>query len=273
MKLIRYASKAQANNNARTLRDSLNPCTVRSIACCSCLRMLITRGMTQNNMKQAAIHVSLQYFRLPVPQHLIPVSHSFNTPVTKPVHHPYLSVQAGQTMIKTPENRQEPVITQQRELLTDRLTVPMYKAARRLAPLIDLRSVLEMLLIDEIEQLAFCKSLYVLDANGAQITGSIGRDGVDHTHYTLSRADHDYMQNIIGISDFRLSEVYTGTICRQPAVTAIQVIRNRNMHRVGFLGAEFPLRELPITGSMRTEVSQHHQLRDSSRILTRRTGQ
>lgn len=171
-----------------------------------------------------------------------------------------------QKMFATSADSLEQAIADQREMLTELLTVPMYKVARRLAPLIDLRSVLEMLLIDEIEQLELCKFLYVLDANGSQITANIGRDGIDHRHYARNRADREYMRNIIGMSDFRLSEAYISKNSRRPSITAIQVIRDRNMQRVGYLGADFDLRELPHTGSRYSEVSQWRQLRGDPAI-------
>jgi hypothetical protein len=142
----------------------------------------------------------------------------------------------------------------------------MFKAARRLAPLIDIRHALEMLLIDEIEHLRYCTSLYVLDVDGNQVTASIGCNGVDRTQYARNRASRDYMQNIIGVSDFRLSEVYFSENSKRPSITAIQVIRDRNMQRVGFLGADFDLRELPHTGAIYDELQQWRQLRGDPAI-------
>jgi hypothetical protein len=157
-------------------------------------------------------------------------------------------------------------ISRQREMLTDLLTVSMFKAARRLAPLIDIRHALELLLIDEIEHLRYCRNLYVLDTAGNQITANIGRDGVDRSHYARNRAGRDYMRNIIGVSDFRLSEVYFSENSTRPSITAIQVMRDRSMQRAGFLGADFDLRELPHTGAIYSELQQWRQLRGDPAI-------
>ena len=157
-------------------------------------------------------------------------------------------------------------IIRQREMLTDLLTVAMYKAARRLAPLIDIRHALELLLIDEIEHMRYCRCLYVLDVDGNQVTANIGRDGVDRSQYARNRANCAYMQNIIGVSDFRLSEVYFSTNSKRPSITAIQVMRDRSMQRVGFLGADFDLRELPHTGAIYIELQQWRQLKGDPAI-------
>jgi hypothetical protein len=157
-------------------------------------------------------------------------------------------------------------IAQQREMLTDLLTIPMFKTARRLGPLIDLRNALEVLLIDEVEHLRYCRCIYVLDAEGRQITANIGRDGVDRSHYARNRADREYMENIIGFSDFRLSEAYISKNNKRPSMTAIQVIRDRSMQRVGYLGADFDLRELPHTGAVYKEIGQWRQLKGDPAI-------
>jgi hypothetical protein len=157
-------------------------------------------------------------------------------------------------------------IAHQREMLTDLLTVPMYKVARRMGPLIELRNALEFMLIGELEQLPFCKHLFVLDINGNQITANISRQGVDRSQYARNRADRGYMQDIIGVSDFRLSAAYISRNSKRPSITAIQVIRDRNMQRVGFLGADFDLRELPHTGAIYSDISHWRQLKGDPAI-------
>jgi hypothetical protein len=152
-------------------------------------------------------------------------------------------------------------INRQRDMLTDRLTVTMFKAARRLAPLIEIRHALEMLLIDEIEHIPWCRSLYVLDVNGKQVTGNVGRTGVDHGQYARNRAGCGYLRHIIGVSDFRPSDVYFDADSQRPTITAIQVMRDRTMQRVGFLGADHDLRELPYTGAICDELQQWRRLR------------
>jgi hypothetical protein len=53
------------------------------------------------------------------------------------------------------------------------------------------------------------------------------------------------MQGIIGTTDFKLSEAYISRNKKRPSFTAIQVVRDDKGERVGFLGADFDLRELP----------------------------
>jgi len=157
-------------------------------------------------------------------------------------------------------------ITRQREMLTDLLTVSMFKLARRLAPLMDIRHALELLLIDEIEHMRYCRSLYALDTGGNQVTASIGRSGVDRSQYARNCVGHGYLRNIIGVSDFRLSDVYFSENDMHPSITAIQVMRNRERQRVGFLGADYDLRELPHTGAICRKLQQSRRFRDDPAV-------
>lgn len=179
---------------------------------------------------------------------------------------PSMSKRVQQAVDNSAATHFREAIARQREMLTDLLTVAMYKATHRLAPLIDMRSALEFLLIGEIEQLRYCRCLYVLDTDGRQITANIGHDGVDRSHYARNRSNREYMENIIGFSDFRLSEAYISENSKRPSMTAIQVIRDRSMQRVGYLGADFDLRELPHTGAMYSEIKQWRQLQGDPAI-------
>jgi len=160
----------------------------------------------------------------------------------------------------------ERAIETQREMLTEMLTLRMLKMAKRLASHINQRISLEILLTDEFQQLGICTYLYVLDASGIQITANIARDGAHRNYRARNRSDRDYMQNIIGVSDFRLSETYISKNNRRPSITAIQVIRDQDRAHIGFIGADFDLRVLPHTGIMYNEISQWRQLRGDPAI-------
>jgi hypothetical protein len=136
-------------------------------------------------------------------------------------------------------------IRQQRESLTKFLGKAMLKLAKRCAPEIHARATLEKLLQEELPQIPSCKHLYILDRDGVQITDNITRDGADPAHFGRDRMDRPYMQKIIGWTDFKLSEAYISRNKKRPSLTAIQVIRNSEAERIGFLGADYDLRDLP----------------------------
>ena len=133
----------------------------------------------------------------------------------------------------------------QRKMLTRLLGEAMHDLARRCAQVIDVRTSLESLLTNALPKFFYCKHLYVLDANGIQITDNITQTGLEHEHFARDRSDRPYMQGIIGITDFKLSEAYISRNKKRPSITAIQVIRNHTGQHVGYLGADFDMRELP----------------------------
>jgi len=136
-------------------------------------------------------------------------------------------------------------IRMQREKLTAMLAEEMHDLAIACAHKLNNRDELELLLSETLPRLSYCKHLYILDSHGVQITDNITQTGKDADHIGRNRMDRPYMQGIIGTTDFKLSDAYISRNKKRPSFTAIQVIRNTNAERVGFLGADFDLRELP----------------------------
>jgi len=137
------------------------------------------------------------------------------------------------------------VIRTQREKLTAMLSEKMHELAINCWPHIEDRKKLEQLLAGAFPQVPFCKHLYILNADGLQITENITQTGKDARHLGRDRMGRSYMEGIIGTTDFKLSEAYISRNKKRPSFTAIQVIRNDQGERIGFLGADFDLRELP----------------------------
>ena len=151
-------------------------------------------------------------------------------------------------------------------MLTALLGEAMHDLARRCAEIIDSRIALENLLTNAFPVFSYCKHLYVLNADGVQITDNITRDGVDHTHFGRDRSDRPYMQNIIGTTDFKLSEAYISRNKKRPSLTAVQVIRNQKGIHVGYLGADFDTRELPHSANGYTEPDDWRQIKGDPAI-------
>jgi len=154
----------------------------------------------------------------------------------------------------------------QREMLTGLLGDKMHELAIRCAGHMGDRQALEALLIEALPGFSFCKHLYVMDARGVQLTDNITQSGTDPAHYARNRMDRPYMQDIIGTSDFKLSAAYISRNKRRPSLTAIQVIRDTEGRHIGFLGADFDLRELPYTENLYNEPSTWQQMKGDPAI-------
>jgi len=133
----------------------------------------------------------------------------------------------------------------QRDKLTAMLGIKMQALAIKCAGLFENREALEDLLADAFPDVPYCKHLYVLNADEVQITDNIMQSGKDQAHFGRNRKGRPYMLGIIGTTDFKLSEAYISRNKKRPSFTAIQVIRNEQGEHIGFLGADFDLRELP----------------------------
>jgi hypothetical protein len=157
-------------------------------------------------------------------------------------------------------------IVRQREMLTDLLARSLQRLARRCAALIPDREGLERLLSTELPRLQYCKHLYVLDRDGVQLTANITRDGRDDSHLGRDRSDRPYMQGIVGTTDFRLSEAYISRNQHRPSFTAVQVMRDVEGQRVGFLGVDYDLRELPRSEGLYREPSGWRQIKGDPAI-------
>jgi len=156
-------------------------------------------------------------------------------------------------------------IQQQREHLTALLGRKLLKLAKACAPNLQ-RDALETLLLRELPNIKYCKHLYVLDAAGVQITANVTREGKDDSHFGRNRIERPYMQDIIGHTDFKLSEAYISRNKRRPSLTAIQVIRGADGERIGFLGADYDLRELPGTADLYQEPDSWRQIKGDPAI-------
>ncbi|MBI3187606.1 MAG: hypothetical protein HYZ31_07080 [Gammaproteobacteria bacterium] len=157
-------------------------------------------------------------------------------------------------------------ILMQREMLTRLLSEAMHDLAVRCAQVIDVRNSLETLLINALPKFSYCKHLYVLNAGGIQITDNILQGGAEHEHFGRDRSDRPYMQDIIGTTDFKLSEAYISRNKKRQSLTAIQVIRNHRGDHIGYLGADFDMRELPHTESGYKEPEVWRQIKGDPAI-------
>jgi hypothetical protein len=164
------------------------------------------------------------------------------------------------------EHNLKETVRRQRELLTGLLGQTLRELSLQCAEALGVRARLEAILQEALPKLEFCKHLYVLNARGVQLTDNIIRGGRDPGHLGRDRSERPYMQEFVGSTDFRLSDAYISRNKRRPSLTAIQVIRDRSGVRVGYLGADYDLRELPLTGEIYREPDEWRQLKGDPAI-------
>jgi len=107
------------------------------------------------------------------------------------------------------------------------------------------RRTLEARLMEGLAELPYCKYLYLLDDRARQITSNASRAGLLEAHYGRDRSDRPYLAEALAGIPFSLSEAYISRNSRRPSLTAVQIIRGGDGRLLGYLGADFDLRELP----------------------------
>lgn len=128
------------------------------------------------------------------------------------------------------------------------------------------REALEARLATGMAELPYCKYLYVLDVHARQITANQSRKGAMPEHHGRDRSARPYLSEALAGAHFSLSDAYLSRNARRPTLTAIQRIVDAQGALLGYLGADFDLRELPATQALYSQPGQWVQLKGDPAI-------
>ncbi len=132
----------------------------------------------------------------------------------------------------------------QRENLGRLLREPLERLAERCAPVWGDREALDAVLMDGFSCVPYCSFLYCVTTEGVQICDNVGAEGLMPEHFARDRSRRPYMMEAVPSWGFLLSDAYISLLKNRPSLTALQVVR-REGQTLGFLGADFDLRNLP----------------------------
>ena len=187
--------------------------------------------------------------------------------------------------MKQPMESLQTSIVQQREMLTELLYEPLHQLADACSRVWGDRAKMEAILNEAFPSVPYCKFLYALDTSAVQLTSNISRDGPVAEHFGRDRSDRPYMSEALlatgfynqnneqhyqqwpylreGVpaTDFLLCKAYISLRALRPSLTAIQFVRNANGVVLGFIGADFALRELPQTHRLYEEPRHWRQFK------------
>lgn len=110
-----------------------------------------------------------------------------------------------------------------------------------------------------------CAGLYCLDDRGIQISDNVVEDGIAPGHFGRDRSKRPYMQEAMPNWGFLLSDAYIGLKSHRPSLTALQVVHDGN-RKVGYLGADFDLRDLPDSAESYEEPGTWRQVKGDPAI-------
>ena len=128
------------------------------------------------------------------------------------------------------------------------------------------RQALESRLMEGLAELPYCKYLYLLDERAHQITSNVSRTGLLESQYGRDRSERPYLASALAGAPFSLSDAYISRNARRPTLTAVQLIRADDGRLLGYLGADFDLRELPATQALYQQPGQWMQLKGDPAI-------
>ena len=164
------------------------------------------------------------------------------------------------------QNSLQQSIAEQRDLLSKMLCDPLKHLADACAEVWGKRELLDEVLQQTLRTMPYCKFLYALDTNAIQISDNISHEGVISEDYGRDRSSRPYMNEVVPSTDFVLSAAYISLRAKRPSLTAIQIVRNGQGQALGFVGADFDLRNLPLTRDLYDEPLQWRQMRGDPSI-------
>jgi hypothetical protein len=156
-------------------------------------------------------------------------------------------------------------IHRQRVVLAGFLSEPMARLAGQCAAVWGRREELDIALTDGFRHVPHCLFLYALDTRGIQISDNVSIGGLLPEHYGRDRSQSPYMREAVPSWGFLLSDAYLSLRASRPSLTALQLV-SRDGETLGYLGADFDLRDLPVTAELYEESPDWLQLKGDPAI-------
>jgi hypothetical protein len=154
----------------------------------------------------------------------------------------------------------------QRILLRGLLSGAMERLAANCSKVWPDQEKLQQCLFEGLGALPSCKYLYLLDDTGCQITENVFNGGLMPEHMGRDRSQRPYLREALDGEVFSLSEAYLSRNARRPSLTAVQHVVSDGGQLLGYLGADFDLRELPLTRQLYTQPQQWVQMKGDPAI-------
>lgn len=153
----------------------------------------------------------------------------------------------------------------QREELARKLHEPLAQLAEKCTPAWGDRDQLNAILTQGFTSVPYCAFLYCLSTDGMQITDNVGQAGLAPEHFGRDRSQRPYMKEAVPAWGFLLSHAYISLLGHRPSLTALQIVR-AGSNTLGYLGADFDLRNLPVTSELYEEPGYWRQVKGDPAI-------
>lgn len=148
----------------------------------------------------------------------------------------------------------------QREQLARMLREPLARLADQCAPVWNDRDKLNNVLLEGFAGIPHCTYLYCVGTDKIQICDNVGNSGLVAGHFGRDRSQRPYMKEPVPNWGFLLSDAYISLVSHRPSLTALQAV-SADSRLLGYLGADFDLRNLPVTAEHYQEPSVWRQVK------------
>ena len=142
---------------------------------------------------------------------------------------------------------------------------PLAQLVKQCVPVWGDRDRLNAVLLTGFSGIPYCTYLYVLGTDAVQISDNVGKAGLVPGHYQRNRAERPYMKETMPAWGFLLSDAYISLEAQRPSLTALQVVET-DAGVLGYLGADFDLRSLPVTSTLYQEPGDWRQVKGDPAI-------
>jgi hypothetical protein len=172
----------------------------------------------------------------------------------------------GDSIMKPPTGTLQEAVIQQREALKSLLREPLTRAATICSLVWHERPALEAALQDALTYIPSVKYVYAMNTDAIQITHNIELFNPHDADLGRDRSQRPYMRERVPADGFLLSHAYISMRARRPSLTAVQLVRGPDWQVLGFIGADFDLRDLPITRQVYEEPAYWRQVKGDPAI-------
>jgi len=145
------------------------------------------------------------------------------------------------------------------------LRQPLAQLAEHIGPAWGDCDAMDSVLAENFSGIPHCSILYCVGMDGIQICNNVGPTGVVPGYFGCDRSQRPYMHEAVPIWGFLLSDAYIGQNEHRPSLTALQVVC-RDALTVGYLGANFDVRNLPVTSELYEEPGNWRQVKGDPAI-------
>jgi hypothetical protein len=168
--------------------------------------------------------------------------------------------------MKPPSDTLQESITRQRAALIGLLQEPLQRLAVACGQVWGDRARLDAVLSQGLTTVPHSKFIYAMGTDAIQVSASNTREGPIDGDFGRDRSQRPYMREAVPSTGFLLSEAYISLRGQRPSLTAIQIVTDTAGKVLGFVGADFDLRDLPLTRELYEEPRYWRQIKGDPAI-------